>query len=227
MRVGPCSGFGNRCICCHVAGPKRSREELEQLLAGHRSALAASCKGYDNGAGWEAERLATTVFTLMHNGGGIVSLLTQLGVQDSLSYLSSGRINVTPKLVFASPALASMQPDGQGGHVFVPKLARSSADCKSVDFETWWKKEIIFFTGSNLTRSRLVYSFRHQDGGSHVGELTDGAYVLLKGGAGWTNLGTGLPPIGAATASMRQMAWEVIETLRQLDSPKDGDEEKN
>jgi hypothetical protein len=32
------------------------------------SALEASSKNYDAGAEWEAERLATTVFNLVHDG---------------------------------------------------------------------------------------------------------------------------------------------------------------
>lgn len=57
---------------------KRPREELIGLLKGQRGALAASCKGFDAGEEWEAERLATTIFTLVHDGGPIFSLLGQL-----------------------------------------------------------------------------------------------------------------------------------------------------
>src|SRR5258708_10006160 len=55
----------------------RPRAELIELLKHHRQALAASCTSYDSGNEWEAARLATTVFTLVHDGGSIISLLTR------------------------------------------------------------------------------------------------------------------------------------------------------
>jgi hypothetical protein len=100
------------------------------------------------------------------------------------------------------------------GHVEPPTI---------VQFETWWTKEDIEKThpsgAPELTRRRLVFALRHQDGGSHVGELTDSAYVRLKAGAGmFGNSADGTPRamIEAASAAMRQIAWEVTETLEQL-----------
>jgi hypothetical protein len=201
-----------------VAGPKRPREELEQLLAHQRKALASSCAAYDSGEHWEAERLANAVFTLFHDGGSIVSLLTQLGLLDSLSLISSGRIDVTPELFFANPTLTRVTASEDGTMIFIPRLGNVPDAIRPVDFQTWWKKEVIFYNkieNLNLTRQRLVNSMRHQDGGSHVGKLTDSSYISLRAGAGWKRVGeNGDPAILAATASMRQVAWEVTETLK-------------
>jgi hypothetical protein len=86
--------------------PKRPREELVHLLNGQMSALGVSSKGFDAGEEWEAERLATTVFNLVHDGGPIVSLLSQLEVKDSLKFLSSGRMpSGLPPADIAFPSL--------------------------------------------------------------------------------------------------------------------------
>lgn len=60
---------------------------------------------------------------------------------------------------------------------------------------------------------------RHQDGGGHIGPLTDPAYVKLKAGGGWFAGSGNRPPKQmdmAAAATMRQIAWEVTETLKDL-----------
>jgi hypothetical protein len=70
-----------------------------------------------------------------------------------------------------------------------------------------------------LTRRRLVFALRHQDGGGHVGTLTDDAYVRLKAGGGWFGGVSDRPPeplINGVTATMRQVGWEVTETLKML-----------
>jgi hypothetical protein len=188
--------------------------------------LAASCENYDKGNEWEASRLATTVFTMVHDGGSIVSLLTQLKLRGSLRFVSSGRVPKKPESMFvsATPPLVNIRM-GSAGTKFIPKLDQGSAALIDLQFHEWWADEIIFQDDHrpfDLTRRRLVFSLRHQDGGGHIGDLTDPAYVRLKEGAGWRgglvrNPADPAEPIPlAVAASMRQVAWEVTKTLGQL-----------
>lgn len=201
---------------------KRTREELVQLLAEQRQALSASCEGYDSGKEWEAARLATAVFTLVHDGGSIRSLLTQLGLRGSLRFISSGRVVDDLAVAAASPPLV-MFTLGPNGAKFVPRLENGPPRrMVELQFTTWWAKEVIYKdyrNGVELTRRRLVFALRHQDGGGHVGELTDDAYVRFKGGGGWfagSGNGPGAPLVNGVTATMRQVAWEITRTLEQL-----------
>ena len=200
--------------------PNRPRQELLALFAEQRAALAASCEGFDKGSIWEAPRLATSVFTLVHDGGSITSLLTQLGLRASLRFISSGRFpkHDKGKVVSSSPPLLMMTID-QNGARFAPRFGEKLSQ-EIVQFQTWWTKEEIHKQGAlSLTRQRRVFSLRHQDGGGHVGTLTDPAYVNLKAGAGWFGGSnqTGFKLLdGAAAASMRQVAWELSETLATL-----------
>lgn len=205
-------------------GAKRPRVELVKLLAEQREALAASCEGYDNGKEWEAARLATAIYTLVHDGGAITSLLTQLGLRASLRFVSTGRWEppVGMKTIsFTSPALVTFRADANGMRL-VPQFQHSTGKPlpTKVQFDPWWAKEDIYDSaGMHLTRRRLVFALRHQDGGSHVGELTDPAYVRLKAGAGLsgnTPDGSLRALVEAANATMRQVAWEVTETLKDL-----------
>jgi hypothetical protein len=208
---------------CDV-GPKRPTDELVALLAEQRLMLAASSEAYDRGSRWEAKRLASIVFTMVYDHGAISSLLSQLGHKEKMKFLSSGKMIDPPpgfKTVSASPALVIFKFDPPHPPKALPKFHMSSAVVE-VDFETWWKDEFIFVRGGDirLNRSRLVATLRHQDGGGHVGKLTDAAYVDLKAGGGLilaSSDGTESELEGLALASMRQVAWEMTETLKKLD----------
>jgi hypothetical protein len=202
-------------------GAKRPRAEFVQLLAEQRQALVASSENYDKGNEWEAARLAATVFNLVHDGGGIRSLLTQLGLRASLRFVSTGRIEPDPtgRRLSLSPPLIGFR-GGSSGMRAVPHLGSFNTFQKLVQFETWWTKECIYReSGTELTRKRLVFSLRHQEGGGHIGDLTDPAYIGLKAGGGWyggASDGSMRMLTEAAAASMRQVAWEITETLAQL-----------
>jgi hypothetical protein len=69
----------------------RPREEVLDALNQQREALIASCKSYDEGNRWEALRLATAVYIIVHDGGrNSKSILTQLGLRGSLRFVGSG-----------------------------------------------------------------------------------------------------------------------------------------
>jgi hypothetical protein len=186
-------------------------------------ALEASSKNFDVGEEWEAERLATTVFNLVFDGKPLVSLLTQLGVKDSLKFMSTSRMPTgLPLPTVAMPSLLMTRHDKTGSR-FLPKLGDGPPLYRQVTFEDWWKNELIYQekASGQLNRLRLVLALRHQDGGSHIGNLTDGVYVHLKKGAGWQLKhadGKIEPVANLIASSMRQVAWEVTETLKQLGS---------
>jgi hypothetical protein len=211
-------------------GAKRPRAELIKLLAEQREALASSCEGFDRGNQWEANRLATTIFTLVHDGGSTTSLLTQLGLLSQLRFMSSGRAidqnDGKHKLISASPPMVMIRMTLGVGTNFIPRLGVTSASPEQtqvlVQFSEWWTKELIYKDHGRelaLSRRRLIFALRHQDGGAHIGELTDPAYVRLKEGAGWfgsSAKGPAEPMRNALAATTRQVAWEVTETLKQL-----------
>jgi hypothetical protein len=204
-----------------MAGPKRSREELVSLFKGQKKALEASSKNFDDGEEWEAERLATTVFNLLFDSKEIISLLTRLEVKDSLKFMSTSRMPTgLPIPDLAMPVLLTMRSD-KTGQRFLPKRGGGPPLYRQVSFEDWWKNELIYQekASGQLNRLRLVLALRHQDGGSHIGNLTDGVYVHLKKGAGWQlkHADGKIEPVANLIAcSMRQVAWEVMETLKQL-----------
>src|SRR5262245_34753110 len=101
---------------------KRARSELIILIEEQRQALAASCQNFDRGNEWEAARLATCVFTLVHDGGPITSLLTQLGLRAPLRFVSTGRIKNERGLVASTPPLLQINLSSETGVKFRPRF---------------------------------------------------------------------------------------------------------
>ena len=52
--------------------------------------MRASCRAYDAGDKWEALRLASIIYTLVHDHKRIRSVLSQLGIKHKIVYLASG-----------------------------------------------------------------------------------------------------------------------------------------
>ncbi len=149
----------------------RPRAELIELLKHHRQALAASCTSYDSGNEWEAARLATTVFTLVHDGGSIISLLTRLGLRASLKFISSSH-EINPKNLLADTPLIMMKmTTGQHAN-YLPTLGDVPFSTGPIQFPKWWEKELIYRDGNGLckakNRSYLVLPGGRKSSPTHI-----------------------------------------------------------
>jgi hypothetical protein len=205
----------------------RSREDLLVALDIQLKALKSSCHSYDEGNFWEAIRLATIVKTLVHDGGKkVVSVLTQLGMRGSLRFVSSGHPE-NPRnllreltLVFTRLKMTEQGPIAQ----FIPHLGEGPDAVRRVQFHSWWDDEKIFRDpdGFFLNRRRLVWTLRDQEGGAHLdAEITDPAYVRLSRDTSsaprlLSEKNSSMPIMGAQSALMRQIAWELLETLKEF-----------
>lgn len=187
--------------------------------------LLASAKNYDSGKLWEAKRMATHIHTLVHNGGSAkrrtISLLSQLGMLENIEFLSSSRglSTMKPDTPLLVVTLTSSDP------VYSPFCITgvSPPGLKKVKFLQWWDEPVYRLeSGQVLTRRNLIYSMRNQDGGSHIdGELTNESYVdMMAGSTSPVYIAnpdrTKRPIPNAHLATVRQIAWEVLQTLNQL-----------
>lgn len=195
----------------------RPREEVVRKFKIQQRALVSSCTNYDSGEEWEAERLSTAVVNLVYDfGKDYTSILTQLGVRDSLTYICSG-IPCIPGNLVTEVVLAKMliAPNGR----YLPWLGSSPVPSALVDFKEWWESDVILKERDEfkMTRKQLVISLRSKDGGSHLDPiLRDPNYtrftretMIHVGSSGSPQS----PLLGAERASMRQIAWELLVTL--------------
>jgi hypothetical protein len=166
----------------------RSRQELLDALAVQRRHLAASCAAYDAGDHSEALRLATCVYNIVHDGGKIRSIMTQLGIKEKHLFFASNvkdgadvhalADRYTPLVelerLYIQPEFVALCTYFQNRNAWF--------GVRGLPFERWWNRDIIFFHGPLcLTRRQLVFTLRNQEGGSHFDqEVRNPNFVPLQ-----------------------------------------------
>jgi hypothetical protein len=205
----------------------RPRQELVDELRAQVGHLSRSAEAYDDGHEDEAARLAVSMRVLLHDGAGPGSLLRQLGLLADLRFVdtSLSQRALRPDHPGRDAGLASMEVAfGRGGR-YVPLLADVAADRKRppVPFGMWWTKTI--YRSAGLSRRDLVLALADTDGGAHVDPRLAANYAGLtrQNTLGWSYQDSNGRSIefegNAAKASIRQMTWEVLETLAAQVSP--------
>jgi hypothetical protein len=197
----------------------RNPDDLRRAFDNQIKALTSSCAAYDGGEDWEASRIATSIYVLVHDKGKQdQGLITQLGLKGKMDFLASGR-PVDPKNLAGDTPLVKMRVGGGRHARFLPFLDEAPAK-RAMGFDSWWDRDVIFRNGDDtrkITRKKLTFALRNHEGGAHWdAQIQDPNYTLLAGGAGWVSQHNGeeSPVKDAANASMRQVAWELLESLR-------------
>jgi hypothetical protein len=207
---------------------RRTRDELEQELAGQIAALTASCNGYDAGNRWEGPRIATAVYNLVNDGKKkSLSLLTQLGIRNSIKYISHATARDPRNLMAWAPLIGmEMSYDGKTNieTEYYPILdTDENSLVRRISFSEWWNEPIFENSrGAQLSRMNLTFALRSKDGGSHFDpELPIGLYLELK----QTGFGlsvaahdgngqvVGKPAKNGHLATMRHIAFELLQSI--------------
>lgn len=196
----------------------QQRSRLKTKLAEQLSFLATSSQHYDHGIENEAIRLAVTLRVLFYDKPRNRSLLQQLSLNNtkmlsSLKNGSGGWMNcLSHKIDLNSPRPIIM----------IPQLRQSVL--RETSFDDWWDGEEIFrHENMGYTRSKIILSMAHKDGGAHVDKLQQYYKVLSAGkwaigitgsltysGAAPFQQGTTIYPDNAHFALVRQFAYEVL-----------------
>lgn len=200
----------------------RDADELREAFKVQKCALISSCRAYDEGQKWEALRLATTVYIFVRDGGKKNrSILTQMGMRDSMKFAVPVSWAADPRNRVSYTPLVILELRGGGGGVnYLPRLSEFPSGRRMLRFNEWWDRDLVFRTGGNrhrLTRKKLVFALRNLDGGAHYDEeILDPNYIEMKYGKSWMSIspdGTERPVRQLELASMRQIAWEVLNSL--------------
>ncbi len=187
--------------------------------------MKASCDAYDAGEKWEAIRLATVVYTMVHDHGRIRSILSQLGIKHKIVYLASGldkraalgkgADRYTPLIEYEGYRDRKKYPDRIPEFLPLSTFLRVRGQqplFRELPFEDWWETDVIFFDhAQTLTRQKLVFALRNQEGGGHFDpEMRNTNYLALSKPV-WMftpNYGFGLMD-ALELATMRQVAEEL------------------
>ena len=189
--------------------------ELEKHLDEQLRFLESSAASFDGGFEGEAKRLAVTLRVLLHDTKQSHSLLGQLARRSEHFFDTA--------LEFNPADLAS-----HGGLVFVavgPPRTRYVAMLDEVPasrlspFDQWWAAPVFVDQARRiLTRKDLVLTAANQDGGAHIDPGLDETYDKLsrENALGWVAVENGVarPMDGPERAAIRQIAHEVLKTLK-------------
>ena len=194
---------------------KLTQEELKERLEVQLKLLETSADAFDAGKEEEALRMATAIRVIVHDTASSRSLLGQLNLK-SKKFLDTGKV------------FEDEEPTNDGGFVSIdlinkkyvaPLDVASNNEQKWSDFDVWWGRTILKDSKRRiLTRKKVILIMANQYGGSHVDSFVDEVfYDFTKNNPpGLAQyLFTGKKNLeGAVSAAVRQIAHEVLRTLK-------------
>jgi hypothetical protein len=195
----------------------RTPDEMRQAYLVQISALESSCDGYDQGNAWEAARLAASIYVLVNDGGRKnQSLITRLGLKRRILFVASGAIDDGKAALHQ--VLVGVSKKTATEAQFVPLLGTQSERHRKLRFGEWWDRDIIYRNGDlRITRKNLVFALRNFEGGAHFDHVRDPQYAKFAKESAWTFTpagGQSQKMYGIELATMRQVAWELLESLK-------------
>ena len=202
------------------------RKQLEDHLARQVEYLENSIKLYDTGFAGEVQRMAVVVRVLVHDTPNSTSLLQQLGLKHATFYDTSYPYDPRNLPGHHSLAMVQMQSDPTGGSVQYQPALDIASQIAWEPFTKWWNEIVISDPQAppqnrQMSRAKLVLTMANQDGGAHVDPEIDAFYADVQSANkfGWNLAGgpdAGKPLLGIESTSMRQVAHEMIITLRNI-----------
>lgn len=198
-----------------VESEKFEKDFQEQLGFLEDSALA-----YDAGKQAEFKRMAVAIRILLHDTQSSTSLLSHLGQKNGLQLsdlatpLLDGNFGTDLGLVAIHGT-----PSVEGCFVPVYDMLRPGT---IRPFDQWWSNPVMKDVQKRtISRKVLVLTAANQDGGAHVDSEIEETYYDLSASnsLNWfvgldRDFANGKPLQGAGAAAVRQIAHEVLRTLK-------------
>lgn len=199
----------------------KTPEELRRNFRDSFHALLLSSEAYDKGSFGESARLGALIYLFVHDHGRSTSLLT-LFDRKKIGFTNTARL-LNPRNLLTEAPLVFMRANVTG-MTYEPLLDNGPPEAYGrapLPFSKWWDMEILR-DGSRRTLSRknIVFAMRHKEGGAHVDGFVDEILAALnrKNSMGWewanAQDGVRLPEYAVQYATVRQIAWELEQTLR-------------
>mgnify|MGYP007094902746 CR=1 FL=1 len=172
---------------------------------------------YDNGFEDEAQRIATVLRTLLHDGRNSHALLTQLGMKEKMHLLSSVDTYVPTNEIAYTGLIANRIGNSKGEYIPTSE-SQSKLSNKWFRFADWWSELVIDDKNNLFTREDIIRKISDSDGGAHVDPTLKEDYAKLTkhNSLGWhyEKSGEQIPfERNPAYSSVRQLATEVVESI--------------
>lgn len=199
---------------------RKERRPYEDLLEAYRRTkrlLEKSCARFDEGDRDEAFVIALLLRSLLHYGQQR-PLLYQIGIIKKLNFVDTGPPpEGVERTIFGGLARVKAGADASG-HSVSGMVAKLDGDVnRTRPFTPWWKSDRVI-QGSNHqwhTRHFLVTQVANKDV-AHFDPFIEVPYKELHAPHTWSASVNGMDlEMGGdvVTASLRQIGWEVLQTL--------------
>lgn len=187
---------------------KLQRPELIILLKEELSELDKFCCVFDSGNEEVITGIAKVISHIFHNTETSKSLLNQLKLNHVSIYCSAEFYN--PKSLINYLGLLSLERKAEFGWNYFPKL--NPQGLKFVSQGNWWqnKKVIIDSLGVPYTRAKIIKSISAADG--ELDKIDTSGWNIKDG------KGIKINPIAA---TVRQLAFELLESFKEIDISKE------
>ncbi|HEX2591721.1 MAG TPA: hypothetical protein VHL34_09515 [Rhizomicrobium sp.] len=101
---------------------------------------------------------------------------------------------------------------GRDGGRYLPKLD-NFPEARSLKFGHWWERDLILRSSTmSMTRRKLAFALRNSEGGAHYGQLDDADYIEVQEKPAWFT-DKKQPLLGVEAATMRQIGWEILQSI--------------
>ncbi len=210
---------------------KQSDAELVGHLHAEKEFMEASARAFDDGNYAEAARLAVSVRKLCYDTPRSHALLAQLGVLSTLRFVDTIRppdAEPVPEpgseeLNWITLINAPLVPLTGGQLGFRPRLG-DGARFNPKPFAEWAEATVLETREVRMTRFGIVLALANWDGGAHVDPIiNDQDYVAISRGNALGTIEyvtsdgqTHSVEVNPAFPNMRQIAYEVLETIKPL-----------
>jgi len=198
---------------------KRSRTDLIKELKDQIALLESACDTYDAGLKPVGKHIALSLRVLLHHRGQSQSLLRQLNLLSVRFFDTAGEVN--PRNLATSSNLVATAISGNGAE-YVPLVLSGGGPIpqRLIKFADWWNQVVVVDNQRReFKRRELIAHVADTDGGAHVDPELDEAYMDLSrnNSLGWVFRKGDIEQQlnGPELACMRQIAHEVLITLRQ------------
>jgi hypothetical protein len=200
-----------------VSAYNLTRDDLVVQLKAQVGFLERSAAAFDQGYDDEATRLAVVIRVLVHDTSNSHSLLGQLGEKSNLAFLDTAAPILAGNLL-GTPGLVLFRSDGRQV-TYAPKLDESLRR-NAKPFERWWHDPVTKDSdGTLFTRRDYILALANKEGGTHVDPNLNAEWAALTrrnslGFFGANSKGQSVPLGSPAAPSVRQIAYELDQTLR-------------
>lgn len=194
---------------------RRTLGDLKAQLSKQLVLLRRSADAFDIGHEDEDIRLAQSIRVLFHQTKASHSIFGQLGGTPKM--LDTSMMLIQGNLIGEMPLLQTGIGGRSGTRFFAPlsKAFRKNL----IPFENWWQ-QLVFKHEDRIRFSRkdLVLQMANKEGGSHVDPNLTPEYEEIRIdslGFRFGNDAGELPRNDVVSATIRQIAHEVLETLQE------------